>query len=53
MSNIAAVSSTGVYYAVGNSNSVWSFTNGTWTQLLSDTSGNGIQTVAVDPFNSE
>ena len=47
----AAVSSTGVYYAVGNSNSVWSFNNGTWTQLLSDPT-NGIETVAVDPFNA-
>ena len=47
----AAVSSTGVYYAVGNGNSLWSFKNGTWTQLLSDTT-NGVNTVAVDPFNS-
>ena len=51
MSNYAAVSSTGVYYAVGNGNSLWSYSNGAWTELLSDTSGNGIQTVAVDPFN--
>ena len=50
MSLYAAVSSTGVYYAVGNGNSLWSFNNGTWTQLLSDTA-NGIETVAIDPFN--
>ena len=46
----AAVSSTGVYYAVGNNNSLWSFSNGTWTELLSNTVS-GIHTVAVDPFN--
>jgi len=54
----AAVSSTGVYYAVEGStsvangqsgNSLWSYQNGAWTELLSDTSG--IHTVAVDPFN--
>jgi len=46
----AAVSSTGVYYVVGNGNSLWRYNNGAWTELLSDTS-NGIRTVAVDPFN--
>ena len=46
----AAVSSTGVYYAVGNGNSLWSYKNGTWTELFSDTRGS-IETVAVDPFN--
>jgi len=46
----AAVSSTGVYYVVGNGNSLWSYKNGAWTKLLSDTS-HGIATVAVDPFN--
>ena len=46
----AAVSSTGVYYAVAN-NSLWSFYNGTWIQLLSIPS-DGIQAVAVDPFNA-
>ncbi len=54
----ATVSSTGVYYVVGNVNaggaapdSLWSYQNGVWTELLLDTSGNGIGTVAVDPFN--
>ena len=46
----AAVSSTGVYYAVGNDNSLWSFKNGTWTQLLSDTT-NGVHAVAINPLN--
>jgi len=46
----AAVSSTGVYYAVGNTNSLWSYQNGKWTELLVDSS-HGIDTVAVDPFN--
>ena len=45
----AAVSSTGVYYAVGNSNSaLWSYANNTWTQLLT---GAGMSGVAVDPLN--
>jgi hypothetical protein len=47
----AAVSPTGVYYAVGDGNSLWSYTNGTWTQLLLITNGQGIQSVAVNPFN--
>jgi photosystem II stability/assembly factor-like uncharacterized protein len=47
----AAISSTGVYYAVGNNNSsVWKFTNGAWTQLNPDNS-QGIHTVSIDPFN--
>ena len=54
----ATVSSTGVYYVVGNVNAggaarirSGAIKNGAWTELLSDTSGNGIGTVAVDPFN--
>jgi 20S proteasome alpha/beta subunit len=47
----AAISSTGVYYAVGNNNSsLWKFTNGAWTQLNPDNS-QGIHTVSIDPFN--
>ncbi len=42
----AAVSRTGAYYAVGNGNSLWSYKNGAWTQLLS---WDGIATVAVNP----
>ena len=49
----AAVSSTGVYYAVNDANtpnsSLWSYHNGVWAQLYSDP--RGISTVAVDPFN--
>ena len=46
----AAVSSTGVYYAVGDSNSsLWSYANGKWTELLSNTQS--IQSVAVNPSN--
>ena len=47
----AAVSSTGVYYAVGNQGtSVWSFADGKWTEVLSGSS-TAIHTIAVDPFN--
>ena len=46
----AAVSSTGVYYAVDNSNDLWSFSGGTWTKLLS--SSVGIEAVAVDPSSA-
>ena len=50
----AAVSSTGVYYAVNNqdtpNSSLWSYQNGQWTQLL-QSDANGIATVAVNPFN--
>ena len=46
----AAVSSTGVYYAVGSGNtSLWKYANGTWTELLDNTQS--IQSVAVDPSN--
>ena len=45
------VSSNGTYYAIdATTSSLWSYKNGTWTQLHSDPS-NGISTVAVDPFN--
>ena len=44
----AAVSSTGVYYVISDNDSLWSYSNGAWTELL--TAG-ALQTVAVDPFN--
>jgi hypothetical protein len=49
----AAVSSTGVYYAVGNGGSgLWSYANGTWKQPISgNNGGQGIQAVAVNPSN--
>jgi hypothetical protein len=47
----AAVSSTGVYYAVGDNNTnLWAFKNGAWTELLTGPSW-GIQSLAIDPFN--
>ena len=47
----AAVSSTGVYYAVGDSNSsLWAYANGAWTELLSNA---WIEAVAVDPFDPD
>ena len=30
----AAVSSTGVYYAVGDGSNLWSYASGKWTELL-------------------
>jgi Bacterial Ig domain len=49
----AAVSSTGVYYAAGNSGSgLWSYANGAWKQLISgNNGGQGIQAVTVNPSN--
>ena len=47
----AAVSSTGVYYAAqdnGTTSSLWSYSNGRWTQLYSNISG-WVQSVAVNP----
>ena len=46
----AAMSSTGVYYVVGDNDSdVWSYANGTWTELLT---GHRVdRTVAVNPTN--
>jgi photosystem II stability/assembly factor-like uncharacterized protein len=47
----AALSSTGVYYAVGNdSTSLWRYSNNAWTQLSLDNS-QGFQAVAVDPHD--
>ena len=47
----AAVSTTGVYYAIGNDGtSLWSYANGAWTQLDPQNT-NGLQTVTTDPFN--
>jgi hypothetical protein len=50
----ATVSSTGVYYAVGNDNSsLWSYANGSWTELVTPSSINGqwVAAVAVNPLN--
>jgi hypothetical protein len=45
----AVVSSTGVYYAVGDSDSsLWSYASGKWTELLT---GSGMSGVAIDPSN--
>ena len=45
----AAVSSTGVYYAVGNGGSgLWIYVGGKWTKLFSQS---GLQAVAVNPSN--
>ena len=46
----AAVSSSGIYYVVGNGNSLWSYKNAKWTELLLN-SGGGLQTVAINPAN--
>ena len=46
----AAVSSTGVYYAVGDSNSsLWSYAGGKWTELMT---GSQVEAIAVDPNNA-
>jgi hypothetical protein len=48
----AAVSSTGVYYAVGDGGtSLWSYANGVWKELLNQGSWPGIESVAVNPNN--
>ena len=48
----AAISSTGVYYAVGdNYSDVWSYANGAWTKVLANVGYGPIHTIAVDPFN--
>jgi 20S proteasome alpha/beta subunit len=47
----AAISSTGVYYAVSTGNTdLWRYANGAWTELLNNPNW-GIQSVAVDPSN--
>jgi Bacterial Ig domain len=49
----AAVSNSGIYYAVDNNaagSSLWSFANGTWTELFSGYAGY-VQSVAVNPSN--
>ena len=53
MSKSAAVSSTGVYYAVGNGNSgLWSYAGGKWTELISgNNGGDGSSAVSVNPSN--
>ncbi|URD61544.1 Ig-like domain-containing protein [Sphingomonas sp. KRR8] len=48
----AAVSSDGSYYATGNSDgTLWKYSNGSWTKLLTD-SNNGVHGIAIDPFDS-
>jgi photosystem II stability/assembly factor-like uncharacterized protein len=47
-----ATLSKGVYYAIGDNNTdLWSYANGTWSKLLTNTN-NGLRDVAVDPFNA-
>ena len=52
----AAVSSTGAYYVISDNGTeetgatLWSYSNGTWTNLLTG-DANGLHTVAVNPFN--
>ena len=44
----AAISSTGVYYVVGDNNTdLWSYASGTWTELFSGT----VNAVAINPSN--
>ena len=50
----AAISSTGVYYAIGDAGTdLWSFANGTWTELLTPSvvGGNALQGVAINSSN--
>ena len=50
----AAVSTTGVYYVVGNDNSsIWYYASGAWTQAVTAASINGqyVAAVAVNPLN--
>ncbi len=50
----AAVSSTGVYYAVGDGGTdLWAFANGVWTELLTPSvvGGAALQGVAINPSN--
>ena len=51
----AAISSTGVYYAVdGKEENLWAYTGGTWTKLISGTNGQGsVNAVAVNPSNPD
>jgi hypothetical protein len=45
----AAISNSGTYYAVGDSNTnVWSYNGTTWTKLIS---GGAWQGIAINPFN--
>jgi hypothetical protein len=47
----AAISTTGTYYAVGDTYAnVWSYNGSIWTRLISD-SGNTWQAIAINPFN--
>ena len=49
----AAISSTGVYYAVStNQEDLWAYTDGTWRELISGVDGQGsVNAVAVNPSN--
>ena len=51
----AAISSTGIYYAIGNNEqTLWRYMNGSWTELNPSGTAYSFQnphTVAIDPFN--
>ena len=43
---------TGAYYAIGDHNtSIWRYMDGAWTNLTDPANTNGLQTVAIDPFD--
>ncbi len=47
----AVVSSDGIYYAAAGT-ALWRYANNTWTKLYTDTNGQQVHSIAVDPANS-
>jgi hypothetical protein len=49
----AAIDSSGNYYAIGNSGANgFKYSGGSWSNILSPASGDVLQAVAVNPFNT-
>ena len=48
----ATVGPNGAYYAVGdNSQNLWRYYNGAWTELIAGNGGQGVQAVVINPNN--
>ena len=48
----ATISSTGAYYVIGDHHtSIWRFMDGAWTNLTDPANTNGLEAVAIDPFD--
>ena len=52
VSYVAMATTSALYAAENSTNLLWKYSSGTWSQLPTGVGGNGVQAIAVDPFNN-